>query len=80
LNPSTYLAMGIVWIMMGALAILARKRSEEQSRGWRKLVQRIGIRPASDRAYELTAAWVGAGMIAGGLGFIIAGMILMSRG
>jgi hypothetical protein len=79
LEPSVYLLVGVWAIIMGAVAILRRRRSLEQGRGLANMFAKVGIRPAPDRAYELTIAWGGAAFIISGAGFIIAGIVMLVR-
>jgi len=66
--------------MFGTLAILIRKHSVRTSRGSRVFAERIGFRPPSERFQEALQGVGGAIFVVIGIGFIITGLVLMSRG
>jgi hypothetical protein len=76
LDSSGYLVIGVLCVVFGTVAFVRRKGTVQRSRSIWALLERVGIRPAPNRVYELTVAWGSAAAIAAGLGCIIAGLIL----
>jgi len=78
LNATTWILVGALWILFGAIAALRWKGTAERSRPALRLFAKLGIRPASDRAYELAAAWAGAVAVLAGIVCIAVGLVMVA--
>ena len=79
MDSSGYLAVGALFVIFGVVAILIRKHSIKTSRRSRAFAQKIGFRLPSEHFYEISQTVFGGLFAAVGVGFIIAGLIMLAR-
>ena len=69
---------GVFCLVLGTLAIFLRKHSVRTSRGPREFLARISWLMPSERMQEAVQTLGGVLFLLAGVGFIIAGLILLS--
>ena len=79
MDPSGYLIVGALFVVFGMLATMIRRHSIRTSRGSRAFAQKMGLHLPSERFYEISQAVWGAFFAVVGIGFIVAGLVMLAR-